>query len=487
MDWEVANTTTSWAALAVVVVAVAWVARMANEWWYLPSPSAIPPGSKLPPGSLGWPFIGGMLSFVRLFKRDPEAYFRRHFLSRYKGHSDGIYKAHLFGSPCIITCSPEMNKFVLGHQGDGSTFASGWPTPKVVGPSCMVVVEGAQHKRMRKLLTDAITHPLPLRRSLLRQERRFTNALAQWAHEKNIILGDKLKQVTFEEICDSFLSLNSGPLVKKMLGFTRGLVGGVRAFPINIPGFTYYNALQCRKSMTEIMHSIIQDRRNAGIKAEDEDFLDVLLEVRDEEGKCLIDDEISDNIISFLLAGHESIAYTLLWTMVFLAKNTKVLNKLRMEHMSLRSKKEGDWIADLKKSPYTNFVLDEVLRRISVSPMLFRTVKKEGINYKGYYFPKGWKVVAWLRASHMDSNLFTDPDNFDPDRFIEPPRSGFYMPFGHGPRLCPGNTLALLSSRLFIHILLTNYKWSLVNPDAPVTYLPHPKPIDGGEVVLEPL
>ncbi|KAI5077202.1 hypothetical protein GOP47_0007026 [Adiantum capillus-veneris] len=487
MEWS-GSTIPLAAVVAAVVVVVTWVSKKANEWWYLPSPSAIPPGCKLPPGSLGWPVIGDMLSFVGLFRRDPEAYFRKAFLSRYKGENKGIYKAHLFGVPCIITCSAEMNKFVLGPQAEGTAFTAGWPSPNLLGADCMGIVEGVQHKRMRKLLAEAISQPSALKKALLRLEKRFTSTLAEWAEEKNINLRAKLKDVTFDDICDAFFSKSSDPLVKKMASFTQGLIGGLRAYPINIPGFSYHKALQCRKSLTDIMFSIIEHRRRAGSKAEEDDFLDVLVKTQDEQGNYLTNSEITDNIIASLLAGHESTSYTILWTMVLLAKNPLVWSKLRNEHLLLQSQTDGIWSGDFKQTPYTNLVLNEVLRLLNVSPFVFRTVEQEGVNYQGYYFPKGWKVVAWLRASHMNPTYFVDPHNFNPDRFLaQPPRSGQYMPFGYGPRVCPGNMLALLSSRLFIHILVTKYKWKLVNPNAKVTYLPHPKPIDGGDIVFEPL
>ncbi|KAI5077203.1 hypothetical protein GOP47_0007027 [Adiantum capillus-veneris] len=468
--------------VAVVVVAVAWVARRFNEWWYLPS--AVPHGAKLPPGSLGWPFIGNMLSFVRLYKGDPEAYFHHHFLSRNKECGDGIYKAHLFGSPSIITSTSEMNKFVLAAE---SAFAPGWPSPELVGRSCMVIVEGIQHKRMRRLLLEAVSHPAALRKTLRRQENRFKNTLTEWTQQRNITLRERLKKVAFEDICDAFLGVTSPPLIKEMMDLSIGLIAGLRAYPINVPGFTYHHSLKCRKRLMDIMFTVVKHRRHAGPKLEAEDFLDVLLKTKDEEGNYLTDLEICDNIASFLLAGHESTSYTILWSMVLLAKNPKILSKLRDEHKALQSQKEGDWFADLKKTPYTNLVQNEVLRFVNIAPFVFRTVK-EDVNYQGYYFPKGWKVIVWLRASHMDPTNFTDPHTFNPERFEEHTlRTGLYMPFGHGPRLCPGNTLALLSSRLFLHILATSYKWSLVNPNVETTYLPHPKPKDGGEIVFEPL
>ncbi|KAI5073369.1 hypothetical protein GOP47_0011382 [Adiantum capillus-veneris] len=477
-------------AALIAVGALMMMLRWVNEWWYVRRPGAIPAGLKLPPGSMGWPVIGDNLSFVRLFKRDPEHFIQQHFLSRTKGHDDGIYKAHLFGHPCIITCSPDMNKFVLGgSQTDGqANFTVGWPTGELMGPTSMIMVEGLQHKRMRKLLLEAITHPSALRKTLTRLEKRIRVTLAQWAQEKNICLREKIKEVTFGDICDAFLSLGSGPLSKKMMEDTQGLVQGVRAYPIKIPGFTYYHSLKCRKSLMESCYSIVKHRRLAGMKGEVEDFLDVLLKAKDEEGNGLSDTEICDNLVSFLIGGHESTTYAMLWTMILLAKNPKVMSKLREEHNMLKAESKGNLIDELKKATYTDAVLNEVLRVVNIAFSVFRTVARDDVNYKGYYFPKDWKVISWLRAPHMDPSIYADPLSFNPDRFLDKtPRLGQFMPFGHGPRLCPGNILALSSARLFIHISVTNYKWNLVNPNEEVKYLPHPKPIDGGKVVFEPL
>lgn len=410
---------------------------------------------------------------------------RKKFI-KYKGHNEGVYKSHLFGGPCIITCSPEMNKFVLGSQGDGLAFLAGWPNPEVMGLTCMAILDGPSHKRMRRLILESVNHPMALKKALIRLKIRFTSVLAQWAKEKTITLRQKLKTVAFEDICDSFLSMKPGPLTKKMESFMDGLVGGMRAYPINIPGFSYHSALQSRKNLVNIMTSIVQHRRQENRVGEVEDFLDVLLKTCDEKGNPLTNAEVCDNIIAFLLAGHESTSYTIIWAMVLLAKNPHILSKLRAEHMSLQKKNEDLLLHDFKNLPFTNYVLNEVLRLVNISPFVFRTVGQDDVHHQGYYFPKGWKVVAWTRASHMSPTNFSDPQKFSPERFQDTStQSGQYMPFGYGPRTCPGNMLALLSSRLFLHILMTNYKWELLNPDGEVAYLPHPKLEDGGKILFE--
>eukprot|EP00250_Pteridium_aquilinum_P022469 c25386_g1_i8 orf=1352-2248(+) len=293
-------------------------------------------------------------------------------------------------------------------------------------------------------------------------------------------------EVAFEDICDSFLSMKRSPLLTAMERCTKGMAGGIRAYPINIPGFTYYSAMQCRRKLDKIMLSIIQERKQDGMKEVVEDFLDVLLNVHDEEGNHLSDVEISENLVSFLLAGHESTSYAIFWTMVHLEKNPQVLSKLRDEHNSLRKKEESVFLDDFKNMPFTNSVLNEVLRLVNIAPFLFRTIAQDDVHYKGYVFPKGWKVIAWLRASHMSPASFSDPQIFNPERFQDnTPRVGHYLPFGYGPRSCPGNMLALLSSRMFLHTLVSNYKWKFLDPEAKVTYLPRPMHACGGKVIFE--
>ncbi|KAL3685739.1 hypothetical protein R1sor_003761 [Riccia sorocarpa] len=148
----------------------------------------------------------------------------------------------------------------------------------------------------------------------------------------------------------------------------------------------------------------------------------------------------------------------------------------------------GDIVADVPSSSRApppplgpmEGVIDETLRLVNVAPMLFRTVLQD-VDFSGYRFPKGWKVMPWLRAPHMDAEYFPQPEKFIPERWDDK-NVNFeaFRPFGGGARTCVGNKFARLQVSVFLHHVSVGYKWTLLNPDAKMQHLPHPKPVDGG-------
>ncbi|KAH9769690.1 Ent-kaurenoic acid oxidase 2 [Citrus sinensis] len=123
-------------------------------------------------------------------------------------------------------------------------------------------------------------------------------------------------------------------------------------------------------------------------------------------------------------------------------------------------------------------VIDETLRLMNLPFLDFREAKTDA-NIKGYTIPKGWKVLIWNRAVHMDPENFSAPKEFDPSRWdnnaAEP---GSFIPFGGGSRRCLGIDVAKIEVSIFLHYFLLNYKLEQLNPESPIVYLPTTRPSD---------
>ncbi|XP_044483975.1 ent-kaurenoic acid oxidase 1-like [Mangifera indica] len=265
-----------------------------------------------------------------------------------------------------------------------------------------------------------------------------------------------------------------------------GLLGGFRAQPYKIPGTAYHHACQCRKKLEAMFRVELEKKKKkneSGVEAIN-DLMDGLMQIEDEEGNKLSDQEVVDNIVSLVIGGYESTTVASMWAVYYLAKYPNVLERLREENMALRKNKKGDYITheDVSKLEYTNKVVEETIRMANIASLLFRLATEE-VEYQGYKIPKNWKVILWLRYLHRDPENFDDPMCFNPDRWNEPAKPGTYQVFGTGIRTCPGNMLARLQIALFIHHLSVGYKWDLLNPDAKMSYLPNAKPIDGVEII----
>ncbi|XP_044486871.1 ent-kaurenoic acid oxidase 1-like isoform X2 [Mangifera indica] len=457
-------------------------------WWWNELRYAAPlklkysgTGARLPPGHMGFPFLGEMITFLWYFKvlRRPDEFIN----SKRRKYGDGVgmYRTHLFGSPSIIACFPSINKFVFKSD---DLFSLEWPNVDIVGHLSLVSVHGKAHARLRSYVSNAINRPDALRRITTVVQPRMVAALQSWAEKGRLNLYDEAKKVTFENIGELFVSFEPGPVLDSMDKLFEGLIKGVRAQPFNFPGTAYHHAIQCRRKLETIFRVELEKKKKNGNGDETtNDLMDGLKQIEDDEGKKLSDQEVLDNIISLVVAGYESTSLASMWALYYLSKYPNVLQKLREENMAIRKNKKRDFITseDVSKLKYTNKAVEETIRMANLAALVFRLATKE-VEFEGYKIPKNWKVILWVRYLHTDPENFDDPMCFNPDRWNEPARSGTYQVFGGGPRICAGNMLARLQIALLLHHLSVGYKWELLNPDAEIMYLSHPKPVDGVEI-----
>ncbi|KAK4394546.1 Abscisic acid 8'-hydroxylase 3 [Sesamum angolense] len=443
-----------WVALLVGILAVVgWLLWWWNDILYaLRSLRRGGGGAKLPPGYMGIPFLGEMLTFLWYFKilGRPDDYINS---KRCKyGDGVGLYRTHLFGSPAIIACTPSANKFVL--QTDSSFFLE-WPSVELVGTTSLVAVQGSSHTRVRSFVVRAINQPDALRKIALMVQPRITVALESWAQKGRIRVYKEAKKVTFANIGKYFASFEPGLVLDTLDELFKGLTAGIRAYPLNFPGTALHHALQCRKKAMAIFRDEMEKRKNGDASKGKNDLMEGLMQMKDDDGKQLTETEVLDNMVSLVVAGYTSTSLSIMWAFRYLAMHPDVVEKLR--------------------------VVEEVIRLANVAAFIFRTAKKD-VEYKGYIIPKGWKVVCWLRYLHTNPENFEDPMCFNPDRWNEPPKPGSYLVFGGGSRICAGNMLARLQVAVLLHHLVVGFRWELVNPNATMSYLPHPKPVDEVEV-----
>ncbi|XP_071731622.1 ent-kaurenoic acid oxidase 1-like [Rutidosis leptorrhynchoides] len=458
-----------------------------NDIWYglvMATRRLTKGGTKLPPGHMGLPIFGETFTFFWYFKflRRPEDYinFKRH---KY-GDGIGMYKTHLFGKPSVIMCTPAATKYVFRAD---ESFKLEFPNVEILGNNSILSVHGKAHMRMKSFISRSANQPDALRRIAQAIQPRIISALESWAQRGNINSYNQVKKVTLENIGMYFASIESGATLDRIAGYYATLVKGLRSYPLNVPGTTYYGALQCRKMIIAIFKEELKKRKmetNRPIN----DVLDELMNLKDEDGSRLTDIEVLDTIIGILLASFETTSLTTTWAIYYLAKYPKVLQKLRDENMTLKNEKQGQLVTseEILKLKYTTKVVDETIRMANVAGYVFRRATKD-VTYEGYTIPKGWNVILWLRYLHTDATNFDDPMCFNPDRWDAPMAPRTLQVFGGGSRFCAGNMLARLQIALFLHYLSTGYKWKLVNPDAKINYLPHPKPEDGVKITIEKL
>jgi len=224
------------------------------------------------------------------------------------------------------------------------------------------------------------------------------------------------------------------------------------------------------RQLDEIVYRIIA-RRRAG-ESDSGDLLSMLMQARDEDGSQMSDAQLRDEVMTFLLAGHETTALTLSWTWHLLSLNAEAEQKLHEELDRVLSGRTPEF-SDLPKLPYTEFVIKESMRLYPPAWSVARTVVSE-FELRGYRIPAGANVVMSQWIMHRDPRYFPDPEKFDPDRWLPEksqklPRFA-YFPFGGGPRQCIGASFAMMEATLLLASISQRFRFNAVpgHPGVPV-------------------
>ncbi|KAF2300297.1 hypothetical protein GH714_011492 [Hevea brasiliensis] len=282
-----------------------------------------------------------------------------------------------------------------------------------------------------------------------------------------------------------FLGSESEPVMEALEREYTALNYGVRAMAVNLPGFAYHKALKARKNLVAALQSAIDERRKQrkeNISSKKKDMMDALIDVQDENGRKLDDEEIIDVLLMYLNAGHESSGHTAMWAAVFLERHPEFLKRAKEEQEEIIRRRpptqKGLTLKEIREMNYLSNVIDETLRLVTFSLTVFREAKVD-VKLNGYVIPKGWKVLVWFRSVHLDPEIYPNPTEFNPSRWDNfTPKAGSFLPFGAGSRLCPGNDLAKLEISIFLHHFLLNYELERLNPECSLMYLPHSRPKD---------
>ncbi|XP_019169663.1 PREDICTED: abscisic acid 8'-hydroxylase 4-like [Ipomoea nil] len=424
---------------------------------------------KLPPGSMGWPYIGETLS---LYSQDPTLFFS----NKQKRYGD-IFKTHILGCPCVMVATPEAVRFVLVTH--SHLFRPAYPKSKqqLLGPSALFFHHGTYHSQLRKLVQRSLSTQVVLQ-LVPRIQTLVVSSLESWSKKHILNTFQEMKEFSFEV---GILAI-FGNLEKK---YREGLMEnycivdkGYNSFPTNLPA--YNKAIMARKRLNQILSEIMCEWKEKSMLGKN--LLGNLLNFKNEKGEHLRDDQIADNIIGVLFAAQGTTASALTWILKYLHDDQNLLAAVKEEHRVIyRSNSEGKQpltYAQTRNMPLTYSVILESLRLSSIISFTFREAMVD-VHYDGYIIPKGWKVMPLFRNIHHNPELFTAPLNFNPSRFQVAPKANTYMPFGSGAHACPGNDLAKLEMLIMIHHLVMGFTWEAMSSQDVVQYSPFPVPHQG--------
>ena len=422
-----------------------------------------------PPGKNGLPFIGETIAFFS----DPD------FNSKRVAEYGKVYRTNIFGMPTVMMIGAEANTFLFRNE--NKYVVSAWPksTRILLGKDSLAVSSGNIHTSRRKLLFQAF-QPRALASYVPAMAEITTKYLQRWEEMENLTWYPEIRDYTFDIASNLFLSTDGGAGSKVAMLFAE-FSDGLFTIPIALPWTKFGKALKARKELLEHLEAIVIKRK----QAEDpgSDALGLLIQAKDEFGNELSLDELKDQVLLLLFAGHETLTSAIASFCLLTAQHPEVMERLRAEQDSLNIS-DIPTLEDLKQMTYLEQVFKEVMRLIPPVGGGFRKAIAD-FEFKGYQIPKGWAIQYQIAQTHKEESIYPQSDRFDPERFnpeqpADKQASFGYIPFGGGLRECIGKEFARLEMRLFASKMLRDYSWELLpNQNLELTTVPSPKPRDG--------
>lgn len=366
-------------------------------------------------------------------------------------HYGDVIAISVLGRPSVLVCSPELNRSVLGgeptifHAGEGRIQG----IRNVMGERSVVTTDEAAHQRLRKLLVP------PFNGAALRGYRDMMNELAareigRWPVDTPFAAQPRMNAVTLEMMLRVVLGLREGPQLDALRVPFSGLVSAsmtVYAGEV-VPQLQRFGPWkrfrQLRERIDDALYAEIRERRGAGNTAERGDVLSQLI-ASQVDGDRLSDAELRDQMVTLLLAGHETTAITLAWTLHDLAHDQALQDK------AIAAVDAGD-------DKYFEAVIKESMR---LHPVFYAVARRltHDVELGGYRVPAGYTVFAGIGPVQSDPGQHADPHAFRPERFLDGSVTAWnWLPFGAGVRRCLGGGFAMMESAAILREVLLNYR-----------------------------
>jgi cytochrome P450 len=278
-----------------------------------------------------------------------------------------------------------------------------------------------------------------------------------------VAINDEMMRLTFDIIVETMLSgaaaIDVDATAKAVSDYLRNTGWSNLASLLGVPEWAPYpgkrRARVTAAALRRQLSGIVAERRRSGTTRND--LIDTLLQASDPQtGRRMTDEEITDNLLTFLTAGHETTALGLAWTLDLLGRHPHIARRVHEEAIAAG---EGDAEALV----YTRQVFQEALRLYPSAPLIIRRVS-EPFRLGNYAMAPGMAVIVPIHAVHRHVTLWEAPEVFDPGRFAPPaaqalPRHA-YMPFGAGPRVCVGAGFAMLEAVTILAVLLRDLRFT---------------------------
>jgi cytochrome P450 family 135 len=379
-------------------------------------------------------------------------------------YGDVVYMRTLFDDGFVMLFDPGLVKQVFQgaparlHAGEANALLG-----PIVGERSVLLLDEDEHLRHRRLMLPAF-HGEHMRSYADAIQESADLEIERWPVGAPFTLLETMQALTLRVIVRAVFGYAPGPESDELSRRLRAMIEPL-ARPRGLVIMAALSRLRGRpgpegqfaarrRSVDELLFAEIARRRADPELAAREDVFSALLLARDDEGEGLSDAEVRDELITLLLAGHETTATALAWTFDLLLHTPAVLERALAEV-------GGD-------GHYLDAVAKESLRIRPVIPGIGRVVRGEPFAIGEYEVPIGMEINPSIRTMHASGDLYPDPAAFRPERFLvpDPPDTYTWLPFGGGTRRCLGASFALMEMRIVLERVLGRVGRAMVAVDA---------------------
>ena len=357
-----------------------------------------------------------------------------------------------------IVSDPELVKQVFTAPADVLLGGEGvGPAAAIYGSGSMFVQEEPEHLRRRKLLTPPL-HGAALSSYVPIMENSARAAMHSWPVDRPFEMLKAARALTLDVIVKVIFGVHDPDEVRRLgrpferllnLGVSEQLTvryalrhtGALRVWP---------RRARANKEIDDVVMPLIARRRNDPHLSEQLDILALLMCARGDDGEALSDSEIRDDLITLILAGHETTATTLAWIFDLLLHHPDALRRVEAEAMS-------------GEEAFTTAVVNETLRVRPPAPFTAR-VAAQPFPIGGYRVEAGTRIVVHIIAINRNPRIYEHPNEFRPERFLGTrPETYAWVPFGGGIKRCLGAAFSMRELITVLHTLLREGEFSAVD------------------------
>ena len=374
-----------------------------------------------------------------------------------------LYTIPAINGPVVMTTNPEGARVAFTLDADHYEPFGVEALRPILGSGSVLLLTGEPHKRERKLLAPQF-HGARMRAYGELMQKSALDEAAGWRVGQVVNLQPAMQSLSLQVILRAVFgvvepkrSVLFEEAVRRFLTSANPLVLFFPALQRELFGIgPWANFLRAQAHINGLIYQQIAEARQRTVPGED--ILSLLVAARYEDGGAMADSEVRDELLTLLVAGHETTAQALSWALYYLHRDPATLARLRAELDALGDQAEPETIA---AQPYLEAVCNESLRLNPVVAEVSRRLRKP-LRFGGYTLPPGVAFGPTIFGIHRRPDLYPEPECFHPERFLARKFSPFeFIPFGGGARRCVGAAFALYEMKLVLFTLLQRYTMAL--------------------------